>query len=830
MVRKLTKVVTLLVILGLTFNVTYGQAAVFDNKISEKAIEVSPQVTHIQESYHSNSISEAVNILDINLNHTYTRLEVGIPNPLNSLKKTTALAKANSSEGHRVVGAVNASYFLGNGSPANLLAANNQIINYGVLGEGTESPTQQPVAFGISKNGKAIADYYTTNLSFSVNGERFSIDRINGDRSTNKTVLYTAGRNTTGTNEWGTEIVVTNSSQNMKELHFGDNFSGVISSVTPFGQPGNSVIPEGGFVISIQNQELATRLSTLAPGTPIDVQLSIDEQWMDAQFILAAGPLLVKDGQVNVSMPLTSSFANTRSPRTAVAVDSTGTRVFLVTVDGRQSGYSNGTNLKDLASYLISKGASAAINLDGGGSTTMAVRNPGGYYPFLVNRPSDGYERSVSAILQVVNTAPQGKLKSISLGSMPTLVTKDTSFTVEISSAYDEYLNPFPIDPSKVKWTVEGNIGTVVGQTFTSTAEGNGKIVAEYEGIRAETNVSVLDIGDEPLLLDSLDNSALWTSETAKAKASIANASKAEPFRQGTSSLKLTYDFTTAETGTKAAYAVAKQPLSILGQPKTIGAWVYGDGGKHWLRGVLVDGTGTKHTLDFTSQGGLDWTGWKYVKATVPANLELPLKFERIYITEPTASLQNKGHIYIDQLQAVYLDNHVENIYTDLDKGHWAFSPVEKLNTLGLIKGHIDGTFLPENVITRAEAASIIARALDLKATANPNFTDVRSTHYAYNDIAAVAEKGIITGREKGKFTPDGKLTRAEMATILIRAYGLTGEAAVPFKDINSKHWAYKYIQTLVANNLAGGLPGNTFGPDQQITRSQFAAFLERAL
>lgn len=115
-----------------------------------------------------------------------------MPNPINSLKTTSAMAKQNTYDGHRVVGAVNASYFLGNGMPANLLAENNEIVNYGILGDTYDSPTQKPVAFGLSKSGKAIADYYSTNLSFQVNGKSYPIDLINSERGTNKNVLYTS--------------------------------------------------------------------------------------------------------------------------------------------------------------------------------------------------------------------------------------------------------------------------------------------------------------------------------------------------------------------------------------------------------------------------------------------------------------------------------------------------------------------------------------------------------------------------------------------------------------------------------------------------------------
>ncbi|KMY51865.1 S-layer homology domain-containing protein [Peribacillus loiseleuriae] len=830
MSKRILSITGLLVLLQLSAAFTHGEAAVFDHKVSEQKVQVSPGVIHEQAAYQTGSIHEAINLLNINLNDPYTKMEIGIPNPINSLKTTTSLAKENSYNGHRVIGATNASYFLGNGSPANLLAINNQIINYGILGDNFDSPTQKAVAFGITKSGKAIADYYQADLTFTVNGKSYNIDRINNTRLENTNVLYTSSKKTTGTNEWGTEIIVTNASKNTDVLHFGDRYTGIVAKVTQYGEPGNSAIPADGFVISIQNKELASEISQLEEGSPIEVKISIDAKWQDAQFILAAGPMLVKDGKVNISMPTSSSFVTDRNPRTAVAVDATGNRVFLVTVDGRQSGYSNGTNLQDLASYLISKGASAAINLDGGGSTTMAVRQPGSLLPVMVNRPSDGYERKVSAILQAVSTAPVGKAQTIKLNTVSGEIPLGSSFNVTVANAMDTYMNPLTIDPATMKWSVEGTIGKMEGTTFTATAGGTGKIIGEYDGIRAELSVKVVDMAAKPVLLHSFDNTNDWVAQTAKANATITTSTKYDPFRQGTSSLKLDYDFTVGESGTKAAYAVAKTPISILGRPNNIGVWVYGDNKKHWLRGVLIDGKGTKQTIDFTSKEGINWTGWKYVKAEVPANIELPLKFERIYVTQPAASLQNKGQVYFDKLQAVYSVDYEELMYTDVTKANWAYSSINNLNRAGLINGFLDGTFKPTNSITRAETAAIIARALNLKSSHDSGFTDVKKSHYAYDNIAAVAEKGIIIGREKGQFDPEGKLTRAEMAAILVRAYQLNGTKKLPFTDVDPKHWAYSDIQTLYANNLTGGFPDNTYKPAQQISRAEFVTFLDRML
>ncbi|WP_249664250.1 S-layer homology domain-containing protein, partial [Lysinibacillus sp. D4B1_S16] len=86
----------------------------------------------------------------------------------------------------------------------------------------------------------------------------------------------------------------------------------------------------------------------------------------------------------------------------------------------------------------------------------------------------------------------------------------------------------------------------------------------------------------------------------------------------------------------------------------------------------------------------------------------------------------------------------------------------------------------------RAEAATTIARALNISTTKDSKFKDVSKGHYAYSAIAAVEQAGIIKGQEAGKFNPNGQLSRAEMAAILTRSYKLTGTSKVSFKDVKS--------------------------------------------
>lgn len=821
------------IVAQLVLTASFVEASVFNNKTKSEETKLSPGVVHTKESYKTNSVHQSVNLLNINLNDEFTKIEVGIPNPLNQLKTTSTFAQENSYTGHRVIGATNAAFFGSGVGPVNLIAENNVILNYGILGENYESPTQKPVAFGISKSGKGIADYYSTKLTFTPSGStNINITGVNKGRTEGQTILYTSAVGSTRTNPWGVEVVVSNASKNTKNLAFGDEITGTIQSVTKVGEGGNAKVPADGFVISTHNKTTISYLEKLKAGTEVALKIDIDEKWRNAQYILGAGPLIVKDGKTHISMPANASFAAARHPRTVIGVDATGTKVLLVTVDGRRAGHSNGTSLQDLSKLLISKGMVSAINLDGGGSTTMVTSQPGSLVPKMVNIPSDGAERRVSAIIQAVSVAPPGSIQSFKLAPSSIMIEKDGAIAIEIKDAIDIYDNAFQHSAQDVTWQVEGNIGKMEGNKFIATNHGTGHVIAKIGGKQAKVPVQVFDGDQSAIPLEPMANSQNWTVTTARAKASLANSTAAENQRFGEKSLKVNYDFTTNESGTKAAYLKAKQPIPLNGYPKYLGIWVHGDQNKNWLRGSIIDGKGSRHTIDFTGQSQLNWTGWRYVKAKLPTNLTSPLSLEQIYIAQPSSQLQKKGTIYFSNLEAIYSDKYTPSSYFDVKKSHWAYGSIQYLNTSGLIKGYPNGTFKPNGSLTRAEAASLIARALNLKATKSNPFSDVKKNHFAYGDIAAVAEQGIVSGRGDGKFHPEGALTRAEMASILNRAFTLTKKTdqAPQFSDVPPSHWAYDAIARLVESEITSGYPGGVFKPNNEITRAEFGVFLDRVL
>lgn len=107
---------------------------------------------------------------------------------------------------------------------------------------------------------------------------------------------------------------------------------------------------------------------------------------------------------------------------------------------------------------------------------------------------------------------------------------------------------------------------------------------------------------------------------------------------------------------------------------------------------------------------------------------------------------------------------------------------------------------------------------------------DVSEKSYGYNNIATVIDEGIFKG-SNGYFHPDKTLTRAEMAAIINRSFLLEKKIAeVSFTDISSSHWAYQDIQALAANQITTGYEDNSFKPNQTITRAEFTVFMARVL
>lgn len=131
---------------------------------------------------------------------------------------------------------------------------------------------------------------------------------------------------------------------------------------------------------------------------------------------------------------------------------------------------------------------------------------------------------------------------------------------------------------------------------------------------------------------------------------------------------------------------------------------------------------------------------------------------------------------------------------------------------------------------SRGEVALQLAEALGLDTSdTNSPFSDIKSTSKYAGAATALNKEGIFTG-SNGKFNPNQPLTRAQLAKILVIAYDLElGATKVSFSDVSTSHWAYEYINILASTKITIGTGNGQFGENDNVTLKQLSTFIDRA-
>lgn len=174
-----------------------------------------------------------------------------------------------------------------------------------------------------------------------------------------------------------------------------------------------------------------------------------------------------------------------------------------------------------------------------------------------------------------------------------------------------------------------------------------------------------------------------------------------------------------------------------------------------------------------------------------------------------------------------------QSSFKDVGNGHWAAKEIQFLSQLDIIQGHPDGSFAPNEQLTRLQIALMISRAKEYSLTdrPDPQLVDITIKDENFDVISAVMAEGIFNGVVKdNEFKPNMFVTRSEMASILTRAYELTGASQVVFKDVAEDHWAYLSIQAVVGSKIVFGFHDNNFKPENLLTRAEFSVMLARML
>ncbi len=172
--------------------------------------------------------------------------------------------------------------------------------------------------------------------------------------------------------------------------------------------------------------------------------------------------------------------------------------------------------------------------------------------------------------------------------------------------------------------------------------------------------------------------------------------------------------------------------------------------------------------------------------------------------------------------------------FTDT-KGHWAEKTILKWNRAGLAEGYRDGTFKPNQRITRAEFTALINRKMNLDLPVfSAGFVDIDARDWYYRDIALGKAAGYITGYEDGTFMPNRGITRQEAAVITERWMDMwqpeePAETAISFTDSSAfKEWSASAILSAASHRIVDGYEDRTFRPGQPITRAEALVVIER--
>ena len=182
-----------------------------------------------------------------------------------------------------------------------------------------------------------------------------------------------------------------------------------------------------------------------------------------------------------------------------------------------------------------------------------------------------------------------------------------------------------------------------------------------------------------------------------------------------------------------------------------------------------------------------------------------------------------------NSLQAAECSASPDSPFRDVCTDNVHAGDIGRLADAALTAGCNDDLFCPHSPVTRAQMASFLTRALELSGEDTFPFRDVSEENVHHRTIARLAAEQITRGCDEQLYCPTDAVTRAQMASFLVRALQLPPADSPTFTDVPARNVHAKDISALAAAGVTKGCGDDTFCPDQYVTRAQMASFLVRA-
>lgn len=408
-----------------------------------------------------------MNIVEVDLKDKNT--QIGLLNSENGLNTfQTVLQMAKVADGN-VVAAVNGDFFNGNYQNGNTigLSISNGEMYTSTYWENANKDTFGTFALDEKKNG--LFGYFSNEITLKRKGSEIAlpiaeINKVSSDYS--YPVLYTSA--------WGDKSIGMRYGGGLTELLVKNN---KVVEVRTNGEAFE--IPRNGFVVSAYGAAADYLIQNFKPKNKVELDINLNLDYKKIDMAISGGAMLVENGRVPETFASNITGAN---PRTAIGLSKDGKTLYLVTVDGRQAS-SVGLTQTEFAEILIEKGCHQALNLDGGGSTTMVARTLGEDELKTVNSPSGGTLRMVTNSVGVFNTSKTGSLAGLVLKPSYETIFANGTYDIEVLG-YDKYENPVSVNKNKIKWS-------------SSDASGEITVTAQVGKVKESVVLHVLDVPNE---------------------------------------------------------------------------------------------------------------------------------------------------------------------------------------------------------------------------------------------------------------------------------------------------------------------------------------------
>ncbi len=735
----------------------------------------------------------------------------------------------------------------------------NVIIDGRVISKDTETLP----AVGFYEDGSAFMGTLPIQTTMTTASGSTEVECINKYRQPYALYLYTEDfGNQTYAPGNGINVVLTSVSGS---ITLGGKVTAVVESIDEYD--GSVAIPEGKWILSVSadaDQSIKDRLNILKVGSKVTFttkETGNDSRWKKANYALGAlGGKLITNGEPDFE-------EDSAAPRTAIGIKKDGTILFY-TIDGRQTGYSYGARKSTLAKRLLELGCVEAVNLDGGGSTAVGGTIPGTFDFKVLNSPSDGALRSCANFFFLKkNNKPSGVPYVLNILEWGTPVLSGSSIQLS-ADAYDSAYGPAEL-PDKVTYTLKQDAGTPspdgkkteVTKDGYVTVRGNGDvyITAKSGSLTTETmlravatpgDIKIYDSGTgeevKELILEkgasvSLSANAYWYGQKMVVddgsftwRVVSDDSSIGEIDNKG--------NFTASQNagasgviGVNAGLRTYEIPVripadDIIADP-TVFPQIDGKLFRDRLSATITSQNGTVETVHLYIDGAPVVTDFdtETGKLVYPFSDGFSSAYHRITLTATDATSASAMAVYN------YGDLAGSKIFPDT-RAHWARDYIAYLADQKVVNGSDDGTFRPNDSMTRTEFAIMLCNYLGVDPASYENtelpFTDAGDIPWwALNHIKAIYSLGIMQGQltDYGvAFNPNANIQRMEYAISIERLlpHGLAKAPITAVDENEIPYWGKESLKMATAQGILNGYPDGTLRPTQSVTRAEAVKIL----